>query len=249
MNNGWRENYTPTDNIDRGLLIESKDFGGLKLAVVLDGDAMPAAAANADVQGFVDIREYLKKSVIGASYTIEDMATILFQYNLGLTEEGVSDESNVNLGFNFTGVENLDTYGWVNYDFTGSGTLAGGIGGQYKTSTFRAGAEFEMQSADDVLAFDVVGNFRYYVMPTLWLQARVDYSNENTMYTDVNTTPVTMAAYGEGRVRARTYVNYAFGNGFAVEAMVGYDTLPIVRLEAWDAALINYIRFVYSVSF
>jgi len=247
FNNGWIENYTPTDNIARGLLVESMDFGGLKLAAFIPGDAQPTTGAT--VQDFTDIRDYYKRSVLAASYTIEDMAKILFQYNLGLTEEGVSDTSNVNLGFDFTGVEMLDVYGWVNYDFTGSGALTGGIGGQYKTGTFRAGAEFEMQSADDVMAFDVVGNVRYYVMPTLFVQARVAYLNDKNTYDDDPSATTTLVQYGDSRVWVKTYVNYAFGNGFAFEGMVGYDTLPITRAEKWDAALINYLRFTYSVSF
>jgi len=215
FNNGWIENYDPQDKMTgKGVLAESKDFGGLKVAffMPLNGGLMS---------------DEIQKAAVGLSYTIADTATIVAQANLDIIGEATS----INAGFDFTGVAKLDVYGWGEYDTAGDGTVGFGVGGQYKEATWRAGAEFEGQSATD-LAFDVVANFRYYITPTFFAQVRpYFYSASNGM---------------DGRYAVRAYANYAFGNGLAIEPMVGYDAKPDA---AQEASLIHYVRLTYSVSF
>ena len=209
FNNGWLENYDPTDAMDgNGLLVETAaPISGFNVGVYL-----PLSGAT--------IVNTLKATSAGFNYAVGEVATVCGQANLDF----VSNATTVNIGFDYTGLPGLDGYGWFEYQQAGS-AVAGGVGGQYKTKTWRAGAEFE--GANNFANWDVVANARYYVTPVLFVQVRPEYRST-------------------GRFRVRGYANYAFGNGFSAEAMAGYDSNPAAGAYT---GFISYAKLGYSVSF
>jgi len=209
FNNGWLENYDPTDAMyGNGLLVETAaPISGFNVGVYL-----PLSGAT--------IVNTLKATSAGFNYAVGEVATVCGQANLDF----VLNATTVNIGFDYTGLPGLDGYGWFEYQQAGS-AVAGGVGGQYKTKTWRAGAEFE--GANNFANWDVVANARYYVTPVLFVQVRPEYRST-------------------GRFRVRGYANYAFGNGFSAEAMAGYDSNPAAGAYT---GFISYAKLGYSVSF
>jgi len=207
FNNGWLENYDPTDSMyGNGLLVET---------------AAPVSGFNAGVYlplSGATLVNTVEKASVGFNYAVGKAATVCGQVNLDL----VTSATIANVGFDFTGVKGLDAYGWFEYQ-QAAAIVRGGIGAQYKAATWRAGAEFE--GDNNFANWDAIANLRYYVMPTLFVQVRPEYRST-------------------GRIRVRGYVNYAFGNGFAIEPMVGYD-----KNGATYDGLVSYVRLTYSMSF
>jgi hypothetical protein len=207
FNNGWLGSSNPTDAMyGNGLLVETATaISGFNVGVFL-----PLSGAT--------LSNTLQMTSAGFNYAVGEIATVCGQVNLDL----VTNATTANVGFDYTGFPGLDAYGWFEYQQAGS-KVAGGVGGQYKAKTWRAGAEFE--GANNFSAWDVVANARYYVTPVLFVQVRPEYRSTN-------------------RFRVRGYVNYAFGNGFSAEAMAGYDNNPVGY-----TGFISYAKLGYSVSF
>ena len=207
FNNGWLGSSNPTDAMNgKGLLVETATaISGFNVGVFL-----PLSGAT--------LSNTLQMTSAGFNYAVGEIATVCGQVNLDL----VTNATTANVGFDYTGFPGLDAYGWFEYQQAGS-KVAGGVGGQYKAKTWRAGAEFE--GANNFSAWDVVANARYYVTPVLFVQVRPEYRSTN-------------------RFRVRGYVNYAFGNGFSAEAMAGYDNNPVGY-----TGFISYAKLGYSVSF
>lgn len=204
VNNGWIESVDPSDGFaNTGIQLDYNVSDALKV-----GAFLPLSGAAA-----VDTIQAAK---VGFAYSAKT-ATVVGQANLDI----VGAKNLVNVGFDFTGVENLDTYGFAEYQIDAAKALFA-VGAQYKTATYRVGAEFE-GSAATAFAYDVVLNARYYVTKALFVQVRPEY-------------------YSTTRIRVRSYVNYAFGNGFAGEIMGGYDT------TGTPSNFIHYVRVTYSVS-
>jgi len=230
VNNGWIENYDPSDGFaGTGIQFDYSVSDALKV-----GAFLPLSGATA-----VNTFEAAK---IGAAYSV-GKTNLYGQVNLDIA----NDNNLVNVGFDFTGVANLDVYGFGEYQIDAATTVFA-LGGQYKTATYRVGAEIEGTADSSNFAWDVVANLRYYVTKDLFVQVRPDYQVYQALSTKVN--------YPDGRFRVRGYVNYALGSGLAVEGMVGYDTAKdtYVALPAAAASdipvngIIHYIRLTYSVS-
>jgi len=166
-----------------------------------------------------DAYDNVQSAVVGASFAATGL-TVRGQVNLGLV---APKNTIVNAGFQFTGVKGLNTYGWTEYGLD-SESFGYGVGAEYKAATWRAGAEFEGVNDD----WGVIASLRYYVTPALFVQLRPEYRSST-------------------RMRVRGYVNYAFGNGFSVEGMLGYDDQP--KASPVFSSLIDYIKFGYSVAF
>lgn len=204
VNNGWIESVDPTDGFaGTGIEFDYNLSDALKVGAFLPLSG--ASTANT-----------VQAVKVGAAYSAKSM-TVVGQVNLDI----VGTNNIINAGFDFTGVQNLDVYGFAEYQLDAAKAVFA-LGSQYKTSTYRVGAEFE-GSAAATFVWDAVLNARYYVTKDLFVQVRPEY-------------------YSSARVRVRAYANYAFGNGLAGEVMGGYDT------NGAPNKIIHYVRVTYSVS-
>jgi hypothetical protein len=204
FNNGWLENFDPNDGFTAaGFQVDYNVSEALKV-----GAFIPLTGATT-----VDTVQAVK---VGAAYSGE---TLLVTGQVNLDIPGANNLFNV--GFDFTGVENLDVYGWAEYQLDAADMFFG-VGGQYKTSLFRVGAEFEGGGLG-AFAWDAVLNARYYVTPALFVQVRPEL-------------------YSSDRVRVRGYLNYTIGSGLGAEVMGGYDS------AGTSTTFIHYVRLTYSVS-
>jgi hypothetical protein len=218
LTNGFIGTYSPNDKVSgNGLLVESNTLGDLTVGLF-----MPQSGGKAIDTTFM-------ASSFGLGYVVKDMVSVSALVNLGLASGAATD---VNVGFDGSfGVAGLDAYGFVDYSTATATGITFGVGGQFKQPEFRAGLEFEGNSATK-LAYDVVANVRYYVMPTFFVQIRpMFYSTSNGM---------------DGRYAVRALGNYALGNGLSVEVMGGYDAKPAATASA---SPIYYAKLGYSVSF
>jgi len=205
FDNGWLEIYDPQDGFaGTGIEVDYNITDALKV-----GAFLPLSGATTV--------NTLKAAKAGFSFAAEK-ATLVGQVNLDIP----GANSLVNVGFDFSGVENLYAYGWAEYQIDAA-DAAFGVGGQYKTATYRVGAEFEGLVGATPFEWDVVLNARYYLTKALFLQVRPEY-------------------YSDARIRVRTYANYALGAGLAAEVMGGYDT------DGTATKFIHYVRVTYSVS-
>lgn len=122
-----------------------------------------------------EVADTFQKADLGAKYVIADVGTAIALFDLNL----VTDTNVLNLGFTFSGVENLTAVALYKGTFAASATHAFGFGANYNLDALSLYAEFSGTSAA-AFTWDAFARAEYQILDNLGSGVKASFASDET---------------------------------------------------------------------